>query len=40
MGSGLVAAQRFMSSIGGRVELDSVAGEYFEVVLHIHEDAL
>jgi len=37
-GSGLVAAQRFISSIGGRIELDSVLGDFFEVVLHVYED--
>ncbi|HEY0313813.1 MAG TPA: sensor histidine kinase [Allosphingosinicella sp.] len=33
-GYGLVAAQRYIASIGGRVELDSVGQEYFEVALH------
>jgi signal transduction histidine kinase len=37
-GSGLVALQRFMNSIGGRVELKSTYGESFEVILHIYED--
>ena len=37
-GSGLVAAQRFIASIGGRIELDSVFGQFFEVTLHIYED--
>jgi signal transduction histidine kinase len=33
-GYGLVAAQRYVLSIGGWVELNSVQGEYFEVALH------
>jgi len=37
-GSGLVTAQRFITSIGGRMELESVSGEFFEVILHIYED--
>lgn len=36
-GYGLVAAQRYILAIGGRMELDSVQGEYFEVVLHFAE---
>ncbi len=34
-GSGLVALQRYISFLGGRVELESEAGKYFEVVIFL-----
>lgn len=37
-GYGLVAAQRYVLSISGRIKLDSVEGEYFEVAIHFEED--
>jgi C4-dicarboxylate-specific signal transduction histidine kinase len=36
-GMGLFAMQRYVSSLGGRVELNSEAGEYFEVVILLNE---
>jgi signal transduction histidine kinase len=33
-GYGLVAAQRYIASIGGRIKLNSEFGSFFEVVLH------
>lgn len=36
-GYGLVAAQRYVASIGGRIELSSVKGEYFEVAIYFEE---
>jgi signal transduction histidine kinase len=37
-GYGLVAAHRYIQSIGGRMKLDSVKGEYFEVAIFFEED--
>jgi signal transduction histidine kinase len=37
IGFGLVAAQRFIASMGGRIALNSVFGEFFEVTLYIQE---
>lgn len=37
-GSGLVAAERFMTSIGGRLELNSEFEKGFEVILHLSGD--
>lgn len=39
-GFGLVAAQRYIASIGGRIELNSELGSFFEVILHFAEDRL
>jgi signal transduction histidine kinase len=36
-GHGLTAVQRYISSIGGRVELASEEGIFFEVILHLDE---
>lgn len=36
-GHGLTAVQRYITSIGGRVDLDSEAGTFFEVILHLDE---
>jgi signal transduction histidine kinase len=33
-GYGLVAAQRYVASIGGRIKLDSTEGEHFEVAIY------
>jgi len=36
-GYGLTAAQRYVASIGGRIELDSIRGKFFEVALYLDE---
>lgn len=36
-GHGLTAAQRYFASIGGRIELNSEEGKYFEVALYFDE---
>jgi signal transduction histidine kinase len=37
-GFGLVAAHRYIASIGGRIELDSEFGSFFEVILHFSRE--
>lgn len=37
-GFGLVAAQRYIASIGGRIKLNSESGKFFEVILHFTKE--